>query len=242
MTSRGQGAAGGRGNRERADRGKRPMVDPDPIRELVEETFEEGELSPIIMGQPTAPSTQVEVGERSSAGQKKKKKKKKKKKNGYQAESRGVESKDGALPPFDTTIKTRMELWAQSVPYQLMDEYKIWIKTKVFKDWSDASYERMVASHIVGKFKTYEGKAWLVTKSEMLERWLNAGKISDLTKKIGQGSYGAVYRVGFLDVALGLELGMEGVVPYVAKKCDEKPPYNAWVMMHKELASFAETH
>ncbi|KAL3691796.1 hypothetical protein R1sor_005447 [Riccia sorocarpa] len=35
---------------------------------------------------------------------------------------------------------------------------------------------------------------------------------------------------------------MEGVVPYVAKKCDEKPPYSAWVMMHKELASFAETH
>ncbi|KAL3684574.1 hypothetical protein R1sor_002596 [Riccia sorocarpa] len=35
---------------------------------------------------------------------------------------------------------------------------------------------------------------------------------------------------------------MEGVVPYVAKKCEEKPPYNAWMMMHKELASFTETH
>ncbi|KAL3692495.1 hypothetical protein R1sor_006146 [Riccia sorocarpa] len=67
-------------------------------------------------------------------------------------------------------------------------------------------------------------------------------QISDLTRKIGQGSYGSVYLVGFRDVALGLELGMEGVVPYVAKKCDEKPPYSPWVMMHKELASFAETH
>ncbi|KAL3675990.1 hypothetical protein R1sor_025938 [Riccia sorocarpa] len=179
-----------------------------------------------------------------------------------------------ALPPFDTTIKTRFELWAESVPYKLMDEYKIWIKTKVFKDWSDASYDRMGASHIAGRLKTDEGKAWLVKKIEMWERWLNASKprqvklgsfswkmkgcepisdnqlrwitlktqISDFTRKIGQGSYGSVYLVGFRDVALGFELGMEGVVPYVAKKCDEKPPYSAWVMMHKELASFAETH
>ncbi|KAL3685383.1 hypothetical protein R1sor_003405 [Riccia sorocarpa] len=57
MASRRHGAAGDRGNRERNDRGKRPMVDPDPIREPVEETFEEGELAPIIMGQPTSPST-----------------------------------------------------------------------------------------------------------------------------------------------------------------------------------------
>ncbi|KAL3684471.1 hypothetical protein R1sor_002493 [Riccia sorocarpa] len=130
MASREQGATGGQGNRERDDRGKRPMVDPDPIREPVEETFEEGELASIIMGQPKSPSTREQGG---------------------------------------------------------------------------------------------------------LE-------ISDLTRKIGQGSYGSVYLVGFRDVALGLELGMEGVVPYVAKKCNEKPPYSAWVMMHKELASFAETH
>ncbi|KAL3676531.1 hypothetical protein R1sor_026479 [Riccia sorocarpa] len=167
-----------------------------------------------------------------------------------------------------------MELWAQSVPYKLMDEYKILLKTKVFKDWSDASYERMEASHIARRLATDEVKAWLVTKIEMWERWLNAGKVRevklgsfswkmkgcepisdnqlrwitlktqilDLTRKIRQGSYGSVYLVGFRDVALGLELGMEGVVPYVAKKCEEKPPYNAWVMIHKELASFAETH
>ncbi|KAL3683111.1 hypothetical protein R1sor_001133 [Riccia sorocarpa] len=126
MASRGQGAAGSRGNRERDDRGKRLMVDLDPIRELVEETFDEGELGPIIMGnrqhlqhedkggwrsrepgegrqgqapyagskslmragggdvrgggacpiimgQPTAPSTQVEAKEGSMVGQKKKK-------------------------------------------------------------------------------------------------------------------------------------------------------------------------
>ncbi|KAL3678859.1 hypothetical protein R1sor_021815 [Riccia sorocarpa] len=102
-----------------------------------------------------------------------------------------------ALPPFDTAVKTRLEVWAESVPYKLMDEYKIWIKTKVFKDWSDASYERMGASHIAGRLRQMKAK---------------------------------------------LELGMEGVVPYVAKKCDKKPSYSAWVMMHKELASFAETH
>ncbi|KAL3681647.1 hypothetical protein R1sor_024603 [Riccia sorocarpa] len=62
MASRGHGPAGGRGNRERDDRGKRPMVDPDPIREPVEETFEEGELAPIIMGQPTSPSTRGQGG------------------------------------------------------------------------------------------------------------------------------------------------------------------------------------
>ncbi|KAL3691797.1 hypothetical protein R1sor_005448 [Riccia sorocarpa] len=75
-----------------------------------------------------------------------------------------------ALPPFDTTVKTRLEVWAESVPYKLMDEYKILINTKVFKDWSDASYERMGASHIAGRFATDEGKAWLVKKIEMWER------------------------------------------------------------------------
>ncbi|KAL3681155.1 hypothetical protein R1sor_024111 [Riccia sorocarpa] len=324
--------AGGRGNRDRDDKGKRHMVVPDPICEPVEETIEKGELAPIIIGQPTAPSTQVEAGEGSSVGQKKKKKKKTVSKESHEASRARTEvnhhirhawfkwfaknaehrntfklynipvttpgtnmgvrrlvehlcelcqqTYEGrreivpALPPFDTTIKTRFELWTESVPYKLMDEYKIWIKTKVFKDWSDASYERMGASHIAGRLTTDEGKAWLVKKIEMWERWLNASKprqvklgsfswkmkgcdsisdnqlrwitlktqISDLTRKIGQGSYGSVYRVGFRDVALGLELGMEGVVPYVAKKCDEKPPYSAWVMMHKELASFAEIH
>ncbi|KAL3675543.1 hypothetical protein R1sor_025491 [Riccia sorocarpa] len=164
------GEAGGRANRDRDDRGKRPMVVPDPICEPVEETLEEGELAPIIIGQPTAPSTQVEAGKGSSAGQKKKKKKKKtwfaenaKHRNTFKlyntpGTSMGVrilvehlcelgrQMYEGrreiapALPPFDTAIKTRMELWAESVPYKLMDEYKIWIKTKVFKDWSNASY------------------------------------------------------------------------------------------------------
>ncbi|KAL3699410.1 hypothetical protein R1sor_017432 [Riccia sorocarpa] len=58
----------------------------------------------------------------------------------------------------------------------------------------------------------------------------------------GKGSYGSVYLVGFQDVALGKELGMEGLVSYVAKKCDTVGTNSAWVMMHKELASFAETH
>ncbi|KAL3676568.1 hypothetical protein R1sor_026516 [Riccia sorocarpa] len=338
MASRGQGAAGGRGNRERDDRGKRPMVDPDPIREPVEETFEEGEPAPIIMGQPTSPSTRGQGGAGDRGNRDRDDMGKRpmvvsdpicepveetleegelapiiigqpaapstqwfaenaEHRNTFKlyntpGTSMGVrrlvehlcelgrQTYEGrreiapALPPFDTAIKKRMELWAESVPYKLMDEYKIWIKTKVFKDWSDPSYERMGASHIANRFATDEGKAWLVMKIEMWERWLNASKvrqvklgslswkmkgcepisdnqlrwitlktqISDLTHKIGQGSYGSVYLVGFRDVALRLELSMEGVVPYVSKKCDEKPSYSAWVMMHKELASFAETH
>ncbi|KAL3697366.1 hypothetical protein R1sor_011442 [Riccia sorocarpa] len=311
MASRGQGAVGGRRNRERDDRGKRPMVDPDPIREPVEETFQEGELAPIIMGQPTSPLTRgqgglevegtvigtiggkrpmvvpdpicepveetLEEGELAPIiiGQptapsiqwfaENAEHRNTFKLYNTSGTSMGVrrlvehlcelgrQTYEGrreiapALPPFDTTVKTRLEVWAESVPYKLMDEYKIWIKTKVFKDWSDASYERMGASYIAGRFATDEGKAWLVKKIEMWERWLNASKprqvklgsfswkmkgcepisdnqlrwitlktqISDLTRKIGQGSYGSVYLVGFRDVALGLELGMEGMVPYV---------------------------
>ncbi|KAL3692234.1 hypothetical protein R1sor_005885 [Riccia sorocarpa] len=74
-------------------------------------------------------------------------------------------------------------------------------------------------------------------------RWITKPtQISRLTCKIGKGSYGSVYLVGFRDVALGKELGMEEVVSYVAKKCDAVGTNTAWVMMHKELASFAETH
>ncbi|KAL3692955.1 hypothetical protein R1sor_006606 [Riccia sorocarpa] len=133
--------AGGRGNRERDDRSKHLMVDPNPIREPMEETFDKEELAPIIMVQPITPSRQVEVGERSSAEQKKKKKK----------------------------IKT--------VPYKFNDEYEIWIKTKVFKDWSDGSYEQRGGTHIVDRLATLEGKAWLVTKVEMWEIWLDVGKV-----------------------------------------------------------------
>ncbi|KAL3685376.1 hypothetical protein R1sor_003398 [Riccia sorocarpa] len=205
LSTRGHGGAGGRGNHDRDNRGKRPMVVPDPICEPVEETLEEEELAPIIIGQPTAPSTQVEAGEGSSAGQKKKKKKtwfdeNAEHRNTFKlyntpGTSMGVrrlvehlcelgrQTYEGrreiapALPPFDIAVKTRLEVWAESVPYKLMDEYKIWIKTKVFKDWFDASYERMRASHIAGRFATDEGKAWLVMKIEMWERWLNASKV-----------------------------------------------------------------
>ncbi|KAL3690252.1 hypothetical protein R1sor_016561 [Riccia sorocarpa] len=284
MASRRQGAAGGRGNRERDDMGKRPMVDPvrirepveetddtgkrpmvvpDPICEPVEETLEKGELAPIIIGQPTAPSTQVEAGEGSSAGQKKKKKKTTVSKKSHEASRARLE--------VNHHIRHAWFKWfAENAEHRNT--------FKLYNTPGTSMGVRRLVEHLceLGRqiLATDEGKAWLVMKIEMLERWLNASKvrqvklgsfsgkmkgcepisdnqlrwmtlktqISDLTRKIGQGSYGSVYLVGFRDVALGLELGMEGVVPYVAKKCDEKPPYSAWVMMHKELASFAETH
>ncbi|KAL3687916.1 hypothetical protein R1sor_014225 [Riccia sorocarpa] len=212
------------------------MVDPDPIREPVEETFEKGELAAIIMGQPTSPSTRghgglegnrqhiqhkSKLGRGTALGRRRRRRRKTVSKDSHEASrarsevnhhirhawfkwfaenaehrntfklyntpgtSMGVrrlvehlcelgrQTYEGrreiapALPPFDTAIKTRLELWAESVPYKLMDEYKILIKTKVFKDWSDASYERMGASHIAGRFATDEGKTWLVMKIEM---------------------------------------------------------------------------
>ncbi|KAL3679414.1 hypothetical protein R1sor_022370 [Riccia sorocarpa] len=279
MASRGQGRARGRGNRERKDRGKRPMVDPDPIREPMEETFEEEELVPIIMAQPTVHPRPVDVGEGSSGG---KTKRKRRNKESYQAAkarttnnhyirhawftwfTENVEHKETfrryntpgtnmgirrfvehlcklgrqtyerrrqvipALPPWDKPIKTTLELWAQQVPSDFKEEYEKWIQTRVFKDWSDGGSKRR--RDVVGRLATPEGKASLLTKVEMWQRW------------IGKGSYGSVYLVGFRDVALGKELGMEGVVSYVAKKCDTVGTNSAWVMMHKELASFADTH
>ncbi|KAL3679097.1 hypothetical protein R1sor_022053 [Riccia sorocarpa] len=323
MASRGQGRARGRGNRERKDRGKRPMVDPDPIREPVEETFEEAELALIIMAQATVHPKPVDVGEGSSA---QKTKRKRRNKESYQAAkarttnnhyirhawftwfAENVEHKETfrrystpgtsmgirrfvehlcelgwqtyeqrrhvipALPPWDRPIKTTLELWAQQVPSQFKEEYEKWIKTKVFKDWCDGGSRRR--GDIAGRLATPEGKPSLLTKVEMWQRWFEAGKarpvrqgsfsykmkgyepisdnqlrwitlrtqISSLTCRIGKGSYGSVYLVGFRDVVLGKELGMEGVVSYVAKKCDPVGTTSAWVMMHKELASFAETH
>ncbi|KAL3701044.1 hypothetical protein R1sor_019066 [Riccia sorocarpa] len=204
MASRGHGAAGGRDNRERDDKGKRPMVDPDPIREPVEETddkskrpmvipdpicepveetLEEGELAPIIIGQPTTPSTQVEAGEGRSVGQKKKKKKTVSKESHEASRARSevnhhirhawfkwfVENAEHRntfklynTPGTNMGVRRLVEHLSEleSVPYKLIDEYKIWIKTKVFKDWSDASYKRMRASHIAGRLATDEGKAW----------------------------------------------------------------------------------
>ncbi|KAL3688262.1 hypothetical protein R1sor_014571 [Riccia sorocarpa] len=323
MASRGQGRAGGRGNRESEDRGKRPMVDPDPILEPVEETFEEWELAPIIMAQATVHPRPVDVGEGSSGGKTKRKRRNKKSYHAATARTtnnnymrlawftwfaENVEHKETfrryntpgtsmgirrfvehlcelgrqkyerrrqvipALPPWDKPIKTTLELWAQQVPAIFKEEYENWIKTKVFKDWCDEGYRRR--GDIAGRLATPEGKASLLTKVEMWQRWFEAGKarpvrlgsfsykmkgcepisdnqlrwitkptqISRLTCRIGKGSYGKVYLVGFRDVALGKELGMEGVVSYVAKKCDPMSTNTAWVMMHKELASFAETH
>ncbi|KAL3683084.1 hypothetical protein R1sor_001106 [Riccia sorocarpa] len=269
MASRGQGRAGGRGNREREDRGKRPMVDPDPIREPVEETFEEGELAPIIMAQATVHPRPVDVGEGSSGG---KTKRKRRNKESYQAAkarttnnhyirhawftwfAENVEHKETFrrynTPGTSMGIRrfTTLELWAQQVPSDFKKEYEKWIKTRVFKDWSDGGSKRR--GDIAGRlarpvrlgFFSYKMKGREPISDNQL-RWITLRtQISRLTCRIEKGSYGSVYLVGFQDVALGKELGMEGVVSYVAKTCDAVGTNSAWVMMHKELASFAETH
>ncbi|KAL3685601.1 hypothetical protein R1sor_003623 [Riccia sorocarpa] len=120
-----------------------------------------------------------------------------------------------------------------------------------------------------------EWRAWILTKVQLWERWLNGGndrlvrpgsfswkmkacepisdnqlhwittpdQITSLGRnKIGEGSFGTMYTIGFRDIGLGIELGMEGVVPYIAKNCKQMDERNTWVMMNKELASFAETH
>ncbi|KAL3676020.1 hypothetical protein R1sor_025968 [Riccia sorocarpa] len=249
------------------------MVDPNPIREPVEETFEEEELAPIIMAQATVHPRPVDVGEGSSG---RKTKRKRRNKESYKtAKARttnnhyirhawftwfaeNVEHKETfrryntpgtsmgirrfvehlcelgrqtyeqrrqvipALPPWDKPIKTTLELWAQQVPSEFKEEYEKWIKTKVFKDWSDGGSRRR--RDIVGRLATPEGKASLLMKVEMWQRWFERARHVQLGK------------------ALGKELGMEGVVSHVAKKCDAVGTNSAWVMMHKELASFAETH
>ncbi|KAL3686699.1 hypothetical protein R1sor_013008 [Riccia sorocarpa] len=234
------------------------------------------------MAQPTVSPRPVNVGEGSS---RRKRKRKKGNKENYEATKARTTNNHyirhawfkwmiPTLPPWDKPIKTTLELWAQQVPSDLKDEYEKWINTQIFKDWSDGSYKRRGETHIVGRLATHEGKASLLTKVEMWQRWFEAGKarpvrlvsfsykmkgcepISDnqlrwitlrthilsLTCRIGKGSYGSVYLVGFRNVALRKELGMEGVVSYVAKKCDTVSTNSAWVMMHKELTSFAETH
>ncbi|KAL3687529.1 hypothetical protein R1sor_013838 [Riccia sorocarpa] len=201
------------------------MVDPDPIREPVEETFEEGELAPIIMAQATVHPRPVDVGEWSSG---RKRKRKRGNKKSYQvAKARttnnhyirhawftwfaeNVEHKEifrryntpgtsmgirrfvehlcelgqqtyeqrrqviQALPPWDKSIKTTLELWAQQVPSDFKQEYEKWINTQVFKDWSDGSSKRR--EDIAGRLATPEGKASLLTKVEMWQRWFEAGK------------------------------------------------------------------
>ncbi|KAL3682746.1 hypothetical protein R1sor_000768 [Riccia sorocarpa] len=76
------------------------------------------------------------------------------------------------------------------------------------------------------------------------EKWINTQVFKDWSdgRRIGKGLYRSVYLVGFRDVTLGKELGMEEVVSYIAKKCDAVGTNSAWVMIHKELASFVETH
>ncbi|KAL3692385.1 hypothetical protein R1sor_006036 [Riccia sorocarpa] len=196
MASRGQGMAGGRGNREREDRGKHLMVDPDPIREPMEEMFEERELAPIIMAQPTLPPRPINVGEGSSG-------RKRKRKTGNKENYEVVKAK--------TTDNHYLR--------------HAWFK------WFAENVEHKKT------FRRYNTLETMMGVRRFVEHLCELGR-----QTIRKESYGSVYRVGFRDVALGKELGMEGMVSYVAMKCDAVGTNSAWMMMHKKLASFAETH
>ncbi|KAL3689623.1 hypothetical protein R1sor_015932 [Riccia sorocarpa] len=273
MASRGQGRARGRGNRESEDRGKRPMVDPDPIREPVEETFEEGEFAPIIMAQATIHPRPVDVGEGSSEG--KTKRKSRNKESYHAAKARTTNNhyiRHAWFTWFAKNVEHKETFRRYNTPGTSMGIRRF---VEHLCELGRQTYERSRRrGDIAGRLATPEGKASLLTKVEMWQRWFEAGKarpirlgsfsykmkgcepisdnqlrwitkptqISRLTCKIGKGSYGSVYLVGFWDIALEKELGMEGVVSYVAKKCDAVDTNTTWVMMHKELASFAETH
>ncbi|KAL3698713.1 hypothetical protein R1sor_012789 [Riccia sorocarpa] len=81
--------------------------------------------------------------------------------------------------------------------------------------------------------------------SDNVLRWIrNPQQLTRLTdgKKIGGGRYGNIYKVRITDPGLGNELGMAGIVKYATKVCKSMEINNAWVMMHKELASFDENH
>ncbi|KAL3676554.1 hypothetical protein R1sor_026502 [Riccia sorocarpa] len=108
----------------------------------------------------------------------------------------------------------------------------------MWQRWFEAGKARPVRQ---GSF-SYKMKGCEPISDNQLRQITLRTQISRLTCRIGKGSYGLVYLVGFRDVALGKELGMEGVVSYVAKNCDAVCTNSAWVMMHKEFASFAETH
>ncbi|KAL3695236.1 hypothetical protein R1sor_009312 [Riccia sorocarpa] len=275
MASRGQRRAGGRGNRESEDRGKRPMVDPNPIREPVEETFEEWELAPIILVQATVHPRPVDVGEGSSGG--KTKRKRRNKESYHAAKARTTNNhyiRHAWFTWFAENVEHKETFRRYNTPGTSMGIQRF---VEHLCELGRQTYERRRSKRrgdIAGRLATPEGKASLLTKVEMWQRWFEVGKarpvrlgsfsykmkgcepisdnqlrwitkptqISKLTCRIGKGSYGSVYLVGFRDVALGKELGMEGVVSYVAKKCDAVGTNTAWVMMHKELASFVETH
>ncbi|KAL3699411.1 hypothetical protein R1sor_017433 [Riccia sorocarpa] len=162
------------------------MVDPDPILEPVEETFEEGELAPIIMAQLTLPLRPVYVGEGSNG---RKRKRKKGNKECYEAAkarttnnqyvrhawfkwfAENVEHKDtfrryntpGTSMGIRRFVEHLCELGRQT---DFKDDYEKWINIQVFKDWSDGSYKRHGETHIAGRLATLEGKASLLTKIE----------------------------------------------------------------------------
>ncbi|KAL3693740.1 hypothetical protein R1sor_007391 [Riccia sorocarpa] len=107
---------------------------------------------------------------------------------------------------------------------------------------SVADPDHILARPIKPRFFSWKMKGYEPISDNQLHWITLKTQISSLSRMIGKGSYGEMYRVDFQDVALGKEIDMEGVVSYVAKKCDGVPPNNTWVMMHKELASFVETH
>ncbi|KAL3684877.1 hypothetical protein R1sor_002899 [Riccia sorocarpa] len=206
------------------------------------------------MAQPIVPPRPVNIGEGSSGQKRKRKKGNKESYEAAKARTRNnhcirhawfkwfaenVEHKDtfrryntpGTNMGIRRFVEHLCELGRQT-------ESALLTKVEMWQRWFEAGKARPVR---LGSF-SYKMKGCEPISDNQL-RWITLRiQILSLTCTTGNGSYGSVYRIGFRDVALGKELGMEGVVSYVAKKCDAIGTNSAWVMMHKELASFAETH
>ncbi|KAL3686254.1 hypothetical protein R1sor_004276 [Riccia sorocarpa] len=220
-----------------------------------------GGACPHHHGQPTAPSTQVEVGEGSSAGKKKKRKKKTVNKESHEASRARTENNHYIRHAWFTWFAENVEhkeTFRYNTPGTSMGIRRF---VEHLCELGRQTYERrrqvipalppwdkpikttleLWAQQVPSDFKD-EYEKWIKTKVEMWQRWFEAGKARPV--RLGSFSYKmkGCEPISDNQLPLGKELGMEGVVSYVAKKCDAVGTNTAWVMMHKELASFAETH
>ncbi|KAL3691165.1 hypothetical protein R1sor_004816 [Riccia sorocarpa] len=151
------------------------MVDPHLIREPVDETFEEWKLAPIIMVQPLAPPNPVEAREE-------------KKKKAVNLESFEASKVKTATNHHIRHAWFKPRMWSigrysentthsgTSMEVQRFVEQLCELGWQAYEVHHPSLYERLGTSHIAGRLARLEGKAWLLTKVELWERWLDTGK------------------------------------------------------------------